>query len=179
VRYRTFCLLLVAIGADWFWSVPLRGQTNQDPDFTNENDILHGNRTLYQVTDVEVLAFTSQGQISLYDLKTSNSSPGTPTTLIPEVISQPGMRAFNFSGRMFNVPGAVTVIAATGSAANPIYSIQYPGPNSGDFYQANNGILSLDQTLTNGVTADFNRDGYDDLVLGFNNGAISVATAVV
>src|SRR5215472_3206832 len=174
VRYRTLCLLLVAIGANWFWSVPVRAQ---DPDFTNENDILHGERTLLQATDLEILTYPSQGgPLSfLYDLTTSNSTPGTPTTTVSLVPSAPGTVPLNFSGRMFNLPGAVTILLDTPDGGGMIYSIQYPGPNSGAFHEE---FVPSDQALTGGAVADFNEDGYDDLVLGFSNGAITIATAV-
>jgi len=56
----------------------LFAQSGQNPDFTNVNDILHGNRTLFQVTDLEIASTNSLNSVDLYQLPMSNSSRGKP-----------------------------------------------------------------------------------------------------
>jgi len=182
VRFRNrrkATALVVAILAA-LASLPVQAQT--DPDFTNVNDVLHGNRTLLQITDVEIIENGPEtgGNVVLYQLPMSNSSPGqTPPTFQITGIGNPAgiFKPLELSGRIFNLPRAVTVqVAATDVLGNA--QVQYSVANAGidpnfNYFSVVNGP----QSPTNGAVADFNGDGYDDIFLEFDDGSYQVLTA--
>src|SRR5215472_11127349 len=83
----------------------LAQQAQSNPDFSNVNDILQGNRTLFQITDLQVSVSGFNKGVVSYRLATSNSSV-TKTSL---VLTGLGSFPFkSFSGWMFNKQQATT-----------------------------------------------------------------------
>ena len=160
----------------------LFAQSGQNPDFTNVNDILHGNRTLLQITDVEIISSGPEtgDNVIFYQLPMSNSSPGqTPPPFQLTLVSPPAtvFKPLELSGWIFNLPRAVTVqMAATDVSDNAQvqYSVQNAGidPNFNVF-----SIINGPQSPTNGVVSDFNGDGYDDIALEYDDGSYQILTA--
>lgn len=156
---------------------PMPAQSNQNPDFTNVDDILRGNRTLLNITDLQVVAFSNSG-LSFTQLTTSNSSmtakPSFPATLPPDIYSPFGVKSF--TGSMFNQPQAVTVTALSAvQTESNSYLVSTNIQNAGPWYSA---VKAYDSSyFTAGAMADFNQDGFDDFAFGFNDGTVGIATA--
>jgi hypothetical protein len=93
-----------------------------NPDFSNVNDILHGNRALIQMTDLQVVGFQPPsgyrlGSYCFYSFATNNSHL---TKIVPPYNDDCGWQPNNtgfqtplhlFSGWMINEPTAVTIAA--------------------------------------------------------------------
>ena len=149
----------------------------QNPDFSNTDDILHGNRTMLNITDLQVVNVSGNG-LNFSQLLTSNSSV-TKTVSFPA--SLPGdiynpYRVKSFSGLMFNQPQAVSVteVSATQTASNS-YLVTTNIQNAGPWFS---GVSDFSADFfTAGAMADFNNNGLDDFAFSLNDGSIRIATA--
>ena len=179
---RTMLLVFAVTVVPFTGQRALAQQAQSNPDFSNVNDILQGNRTLFQITDLQVSVSVPNRGIGSYRLETSNSSV-TKTSL---VLTGLGSFPFkSFSGWMFNQPQATTVTEA--NHANKTFSqtlITQNIPSTRLF-----SLLALvapdvftpgvpPALITAGAMADFNQDGYDDFAFSFDyKGSIRIATA--
>jgi hypothetical protein len=151
---------------------------SQDPDYSNVDDILNGERTLVTIQDL-VLSVTSEfempiGKLGVHHagiLTTSNSQLNYDDTDIPVVVGvDASYVGRSFAGRMFNTPTPTIVMVVqhptTGGAliATLFSPQQVIGPP----------VAAI--VLTGGM-ADFNQDGYDDLVLTSELGDTYIVTA--
>jgi hypothetical protein len=128
VKHRSLFSVCLAVTACALFATQLQAQSNQNPDFTNVDDILNGERTLLQVTDVEIIANGPETAENLvfYQLPMSNSSPGQnpPPFQVTNLSPAGPFLPLELSGRIFNLPKAVTVqIAATNISGN--FQVQY------------------------------------------------------
>ena len=166
MKHRFLLSLSLAIAACAFFTARSQAQ-QKDPDFSNVNDILHGNRTLLQITDLEVVSVGTVGTgdtVYLYQATTSNSSLTTNTSLTttkyPATFETNVPRSF--SGWMFNQPQAITVTEINergfGNQRLLVQNLKnsefwlsgvYPGP----------APVSGPVLITGGAMADFNQDG--------------------
>ena len=100
------------------------GQTNAqsttNPDFSNVNDIMYGNRTLFSIQDLQIVSVQPDpsdnkgaNAVTAFPVTTINSSPtNAPSQWVsPAGSDQPKV----FSGRMFNQPSATVVVALNGN----------------------------------------------------------------
>lgn len=172
VKHRSLIYLSLAIAACASFSAQSQAQ-EKNPDFSNVNDILQGNRTLLQVMDLQATATLGNGaNLTSYQFTTSNSSV-TKTSTIPTGIAGSVYDSKSFSGWMFNQPQAVTVTAATESGSRKLVTQDIP--NRGPWLTT---IASNQKSeVQAGAMADFNLDGYDDLVLSYTDGSIQIVTA--
>lgn len=179
-KRRTATLLATAMMVAVL-NVPVRAQ-NQNPDFTNVDDILQGQRTLLQVTDVEIISNGPEtgGGVVYYQLPTSDSSPGqtAPAGQVTNIGNPAGpFKPLELSGRIFNLPKAVTVqIGSTNLEGN--YAVEYTVQNAGidpDYNLFN--LVNSQQSPTHAALADFNGDNYDDIFVEFDDGSYQVLTA--
>jgi hypothetical protein len=183
MKNRSLFSLSLSIAACAFFTTRLQAQSN--PDFSNVNDILQGNRTLLQITDLQVNFTTgtaNSAQVESYQLETSKSEV-TKTSLIkiPHPVRNYGLEANkSFSGWMFNQPQAITVTEANTPLNFQRFlitqNIRNTGPSLSLVYPAIPVLAST--SFTAGAMADFNRDGYDDFAFSFDHkGSIRIATA--
>ncbi|HET8824090.1 MAG TPA: DVUA0089 family protein, partial [Terriglobales bacterium] len=154
-------------------------QAQSDPDFTNVKDILHGNRTLLQITDLQVVTWTKDStQLNFNQLLTSNSSvtktSSSSANIPPDIYNPYGTKSF--SGSMFNQPQPVTVteVAAEQTESN-LYLVTTNIQNAGPWFSPIQEYNAFQ--FTAGAMADFNNDGYDDFAFSFDDGNIAIATA--
>jgi hypothetical protein len=158
-------------------SSPVQGQS--DPDFTNVNDILHGNRTLLQITDLQILTWQKDStQLNFDQLMTSNSSitktSSFPANIPPDIYNPYGTKSF--SGSMFNQPQPVTVSEVSAQQTqNNLYLVTTNIQDAGPWFSAVGNFDTFD--FNAGAMADFNKDGYDDFAFSFDDGNIQIATA--
>ena len=177
MKFRSLFSLLLAVAACAFFPGRLQAQSDQNSDFSNVNDILHGNRTLLKMTDIKIFGYTEvwEGNTGswLYDATglTSNSSIG-PINIVGS--NGTGLRAFgikSFSGWMFSDrPGQVEAVTV------PLAVRLYMFHNQP--YQPMPTPPTSSTVITGGAMADFNLDGYDDFAFSYDDGTIVVATAV-
>jgi hypothetical protein len=108
LRNRRKATLLAAGFVAALSTVPVQAQSN--PDFTNVNDILHGNRTLLNITDLEIVTLDPNVGPVFTQITTSNSSQTSSRSFNYNL---QGIRAVapNFSAHMFNQPSAITITA--------------------------------------------------------------------
>jgi hypothetical protein len=161
------------------FTVPVQAQTNTNPDFSNENDILHGKRTLLQTTDVEI-ATGDHGVVSLIFLPSSNSSLGPLTQGDIRTPAPKGKTLFNFSGRLYNQPEEATISAVDFTPpdrVNHIFAYAITLGKISSSFDILTQVNGSGGALTNGVVADFTGDGYDDLAFSFDDGSLQIATA--
>jgi hypothetical protein len=185
---------LLVVAACALFATRLQAQSNQDPDFSNVNDILHGNRTLLQLADYQVVNLAAYPFLSAYQGTSSNSSLASPQQIVNNhdgndvYFMNYGGTIKSFSGWMFDQPQAITLIAASPSASE-----SYPNLVGAQLLIPNNSLLAPNNSnlpwayvkprpgsrsaITGGAMADFNLDGYDDLVFSYDDGTIQVATA--
>jgi hypothetical protein len=171
VKHRSLLSLSLTIAACAFFTARSEAQKN-DPDFSNVNDILQGNRTLLQISDLQAAATLQNGaNLTLYQFTTSNSSV-TKTSTTPAGIPEKVHDSQSFSGWMFNQPQAVTVTTATESGSRKLVTQNLPNrePWVTTYASSHYGVQA-------GAMADFNLDGYDDLVLSYADGSVQVVTA--
>jgi hypothetical protein len=183
VKCRQLVFSLMTLLTFSLFTSQSNAQSAQNPDFSNVNDILNGNRTLLNVTDLFVATVglappnygTDQTLVYQYPVNTSNSqqtNPPSPPDSWGTLGEGGGGSTRIFSGRMFNQAAATVVVAFSNGqllVQNPSFNWT-PGV---DVY----GNPVLPYTLPNGAMADFNQDGYDELALSYSDGTIVVASA--
>jgi hypothetical protein len=112
VKYRSLFSLLLAVTACAFFTTPVQAQSDQTPDFSNVNDILHGNRTLLRMTDIQIFsAYVNSGFYSLNPTwgLASNSSLSLSSTFGAPISTLSGGVIKSFSGWMFNHPSPLVL----------------------------------------------------------------------
>jgi hypothetical protein len=178
MKHRSLFSLLLAVTACALFPARLQAQSN--PDFSNVNDILHGNRTLFQITDLQSAFFSPGAGIVTYQLTTSNSTVANAQTFYNAAPLPSGglfatSRLPSFAGWMVNQPQALTITAWNGGSE--LYVLNLPN-------QATSPVVLKPQpsgsqgVFTAGVMSDFNVDGYDDFALSYDDGTIEIVTAV-
>jgi FG-GAP-like repeat len=168
------CCLLFALFTCSFFAQELHAQT---PDFSKVDDILRGKRTLLQITDLQVIGVNSVSGLNFTQIPVANSTPTAVTPVSTTSFVEPGTRSVTFSGWMFNQPKPVTV-ALFRDQGGATYT--YKLLNTVSSLPDNNTPMPQDQQaneVNDGVTADFNADGYDDLALAYKDGRMQVLTA--
>ncbi|MBV8831851.1 MAG: VCBS repeat-containing protein, partial [Acidobacteriaceae bacterium] len=164
-------------------SVPVQAQTNcpavtSGPDYCHVSDFLNGQRTLLQVTDLEIVTIDpGYGGAVFNQIQTSNSNQTAQNSFVVKPIPftyQP-KPVRQFSAHMFDQPSAVTIstlyyyndslfpLWIQNIAQVPSGGAVWTPLGQGDYPQVNCGAV-----------ADFTQDGYDDLALGFDDGRILV-----
>lgn len=181
MKYRQLVFPLMALLTCSLFTGQLNAQstTNKNPDFSTVSDILNGKRTLFGIQDLQIVSVLPGSDpagyptVSAFPITTSNSQqtnyPSQPVSLsldyeVPKV----------FSGRMFNQSSATVVVALNGNVGYGV-SLAVESPQG-----VQGASVSPDTTggIPDGVMADFNQDGYDELVLSYpNDGYIIIAAA--
>jgi hypothetical protein len=160
----------------------------QGQDYSNVDDFLNGRRTLLSIDDLVISGTVSAptgSAMSMLALGTTNSQ------LAPIATNTWGAGLLNYyqvtktyTARMWNTPNAATIVLGTNAGIFPS-SLSFPNlpyyvgswPSYGAyFFDPVFGSHSY-PAATGLAVADFNQDGYDDLVLNFNDGTTVVATA--
>jgi FG-GAP-like repeat/PEP-CTERM motif len=150
----------------------------QDPDYTNVGDILNGKRNLLSIDDLAFVSLYDGTTLVNFTLQSSNSQLAQNT--LAEIKPSDPSGYLARSGRIFNLPTSTTAILTAGGFTNQTPpGIYLPYLPNRPFAQVPGDPTTTNLTL--GAVADFNRDGYDDLVLtlmtNFSQGSIFVATA--
>ncbi len=160
------CIAMIALFGSTFFAQSARAQ--QEPDYSNVNDILDGRRTLVEVDDLVVVGLQPPNPtMSTFILPTTNSQLDPVKTVLPQYNLPATSRFKNLTGHMFNFPSATTVAL---EQAPPRLWFPLLSPPPVDTPLKESGSFT-------GVMADFNQDGYDDLLLNSNLGSTVVATA--
>ncbi len=163
-------------------SGPAQAQTSPDPDYSRVSDVLEGQRTLLQVTDLMVTAYDQKlGDFYSNPITTSNSQQ-TPQT-------QFRWRAFagaagpSYSARMYNQPYATTIttgyndVYPAGGGTPPYFDLLLQNGTDTSKWQLYRPLGAGDSpTVASGVAADFNLNGYDDLALSLRDGRLLILT---
>lgn len=179
LRGRKKEILLAAILFIALATSPVKAQTN--PDFTNVHDILHGNRTLLQISDLQIVTWpvstNTSNLFTFNQLLTSNSSVTNTSSFqadVGSVWNPYGVKSF--SGLMFNQPQPVIVMEVlAGNIDSFNYLLTTNIQNAGPWFsRAPNASGAV---FTAGAMADFNADGYDDFAFSVSDGSIQIATA--
>lgn len=160
---RVIALTAVLLG------ISSAGARAQGPDYSNVNDFLNGRRKLLAIDDLVVSGVDSAGQIYTSTSTTTNSQLN-PASTPPPACCQLGAVIKTLTGHMFNLPSSTTVQLVDEPGQNAS-QIRLPFVGNGG-----TGILTA-PGLIGGAMADFNGEGYDDLVLYYTGGRIQVATA--
>jgi len=150
------------------------------PDYSQVSDFLNGQRTLLQITDLQVVSYTQNGAIVPNSINTKDSQgtliPGSPLKLS----SNDSLGLHLYSAHMMNQPQAVTITTVHNqsdpSKARFMLYFQnvlnvgstpiFPFPSSPNY----------DPVVTTGAVADFTLDGYDDLALALDDGGLLIMT---
>ena len=165
---RLLAIVLLALAA-----ISIQAQTN-DPDYSNVSDFLSGQRTLLQITDLQVASYnTGSGTLWITPVQTANSQQTTQPQRSFQTFSLNGQyQTFSFSVRMFNRPQATTFTAihtiADDPNANNTFLMRDDGVAWFPLARGDNPFVS------GGVAADFNLDGFEDLAVAFQDGRIMV-----
>ena len=178
-RQRRKATVLACAFVAAFATIPVHAQTNSGPDYSNVTDFLNGQRTLLNVTDLQVVR-VGPGTIQIYPITTSNSGQtlGPYTPIGGNVFfSSPS----SFSAHMFNQAQAVTLNAISnynngGTLALVLQNVQ-PAVNPNNFnsvWQSLPNSPAYVPTVQDGAAADFTQDGYDDLALSLVDGRLLV-----
>jgi hypothetical protein len=179
-RARRKAALLTGAFVAALASVPAQAQTSA-PDYSNVPDFLNGQRTLLNVTDLQVVR-VGPGSIQVYPIPTSNSNQtlAPPNGIGGNVnFSYPS----SFSAHMFNQSQAVTLNAISnynndGILAFVLQNVQ-PAVNPNNFtnvWQSLPNSPASDPIVQGGAAADFTQDGYDDLAISLADGRLLVLT---
>ncbi len=143
----------------------------QDPDYSNVTDMLNGQRTLLQIDDLVIAGVTNHGfgfVTQSLTTKDSQTSYGYREDLDAFACFLP----LNiFTGKIFDLPQQTTVDVCKGTHNFP-YHLHIVG-----FLRSEAQLPAGAGDFNAGAVADFNQDGYDDLVFNFNNGSTFVVTA--
>jgi hypothetical protein len=183
VAGMTMMALLGALTGSLVWAA--------DPDFSNVSDILGGKRYLLRQDD---LVFTStqigtdQHQTAVATLYSTNSTLAFRQT-VPWGVAGGGVNYAQANsrtavGRMFDLPNDVVATFAQPDSSNPTgVNVYDPGTGTVSFSRLSYDSLQPVDSTDAAVMADFNGDGYADLVTlatsvdMFGGAAITVATA--
>ncbi|MFN8469056.1 MAG: hypothetical protein U0X20_26095, partial [Caldilineaceae bacterium] len=160
----------------------------QDPNFSNTTDILNGQRRMLRADDVAVVyqaaaqqaPYTSTLHTDSFLTENSQVTQGQfLTTTVPGASALAHVQVQAALGRMFDQATDVLAVAAQeADPANPtgrsLYVTVYDRANS-----RTQRVLVMDVEVelvpTSVLMADFTGDGYDDLVVSFNQGSSDAA----
>ncbi len=160
-------------------AAPVHAQST-GPDYSQVSDFLNGQRSLLNVTDLEVVNLATNVSQGIALITTSNSNQTYQGTVSFPAPSDRYTHApvHFFSARMFNQPAGITI--------TPLYDYN----NSALLTLYLRGIASLssgaatwtplpardEPGLNCGAVADFTQDGYDDLALSFADGRLLIVS---
>jgi hypothetical protein len=187
VKYRSLFSLLPAVAACALFATlaaaPVHSQSN-GPDYSQVSDFLNGERSLFNITDLQIASYNSQSGIWTTPITTSNSQQTTLSSF-ETTLTADSTQLRSFSARMFHQPQAVTITTVHASKvdAGPtsgrfIFFVQSGIPGNNNYASFNYEPLASgdDPHVTSGATANFTLDGYDDLAISFDDGRLLVAT---
>jgi hypothetical protein len=172
-RKRTGVRALLGIVLLCVLAVSVQAQAS-DPDYSNVSDFLSGQRTLLQITNLQVASYnTGSGTLWITPVTTANSQQTTQPQRNFQTFSLNGQyQTFSFSVRMFNQPQATTftTIHTVSDDPNASNTLLLTDAGAGWFplTRGDNPFVS------GGVAADFNLDGFEDLAVAFQDGRIMV-----
>ena len=162
-----------------------------DPDYSNVNDILNGQRTLLSIDDVVIAGMNlSNSRATMFALGTNDSKPNTSTPIAANTWGS-GLLSYNYTqtytARMWDMPNAATIVVGVDTNQKTPSSLSFPNlpfyvgppawaPSGAYFFDAVFGSHSYPSWQMLAV-GDLNQDGYDDLFLNFADGTSVVATA--
>ena len=204
-RHRRKATLLACGLATALASVSLQAQTTcpsstSGPDYCHVSDFLNGQRTLLDVTDIQVFRqsknpytgewgnsggdYNLSNNIEMLQISTKNSQQPSATPIVYNSDSNTTWYAdsqkpvLSLSAFMFNQAGASTLTTMgdfnhTGTFAlwlQNVASLNGSG-NPGLWYPLPNGD---NPSVTSGAVGDLTQDGYDDLALAFDDGRLLV-----
>jgi hypothetical protein len=172
------------------------GAKAQGPDYSNVNDFLNGRRTLLQIDDLVVTgSFASPpfqccntpllSNIQSYTLGTKGSAASPISTNTWGSNSLPYNQNKTYTARMWATLNAQPIVLGVSGAPSSLSlpdAPYYVGPSNWASY----GAYFFDPIFGNHnypdvaqlAVADFNQDGYDDLLLDFaSSGTMVIATA--
>ena len=174
-------------------SMPLRAQTPPapPPDYSNVSDFLNGQRSLLNVTDIQIFRQNNFPNFENFDtrsnilqVQTANSAQAlNPTNLFPvdelaTFSSDASKPNLSFSAHMFNQPSASTLTTLSNFQKSGSFALWLQnvvglqgGPGWWSPLSPNDNPIT-----TSGAVADFTGDGYDDLALSFADGRLLVLT---
>ena len=174
MKHRSLFSLLLVVAACALFATRLQAQSNQDPDFSNVNDILHGNRTLLQMTDIRIFGYDGLGSYFYAAWGPASNSSVSPIAINDWTgsvyLTEIGIKSF--SGWMFNNPSAAQVEAVSVPGFPVLLFMFHNQP-----FQQEPTPPTSSSVITGGAMADFNLDGYDDFAFSYDDGTIAVATA--
>lgn len=160
----------------------VHAQTSPDPDYSEVSDILDGQRTLLQVTDLMVTAYDQKfGRFYSTPITTSNSQQ-TPQTQYRWLAFAQAVGP-SYSALMFNQPYATTIttgyndVYPAGSGTPPYFDLLFQNGTDTSNWRLYRPLAAGDSpTVASGVVADFTLSGYDDLALSLNDGRLLIVT---
>lgn len=148
-------------------------KAQNDPDYTNVGDILNGNRTLLAVDDLVINGYVNNASPRLPDfytfsMTTSNSQLSTGRAIDIGAFAIPSSGPPTLTGHIFNSSAATTVV------------LRSDQPDECELYLPLENAL-CDPGLNNavpvaGAVADFNQDGYGEIVYAGQN-VLALASA--
>ena len=166
--------------------VPVQAQTNSGPDYSKVLDFLNGQRTLIDVTDLQVASYQEDPKrfsytVALSPITTSNSQQANQP--IPPNNNFTGLGygptpLLSFSARMFNQQ-AITITTQNGVYEGGAPQLQLLLENSSTGEAATWPVGTAqhnDQKARCGAVADFTGDGYDDFAINTDDGALVMLT---
>ena len=199
-RERTKATALVSGFLAALANVPVQAQTNSGPDYSNVLDFLNGQRTLLNVTDLQVVRqsaspytfddggdiYQHSNNIESLQVTTSNSQQAKQppiidnTTTAQSWYSDSSKPAFSFSAFMFNQAPASTLTTMSNFQQSGNFALWLQNVSglqgAPGWWEPLAGSSNPNPNVTSGAVADFNLDGYDDLALGFDDGRLLVLT---
>jgi PEP-CTERM motif-containing protein len=160
-------------------SVPIQAQTKSGPDYSQTSDFLNGQRTLLQVTDLQIVTQTRAfNGTDIYPITTSNSGQTLQPTQSPSGSVDPDKDVRVFSAHMFNQASASTLWTMANFEESGNFALGLRNVDSLHGAEGNWDPLPAgsNPTVTADAVADFTLDGYDDLALSFDDGRLLVLT---
>ncbi len=161
--------------------IPAQAQTTSSPDYNNVSDILNGQRSLLQVTDLMVTLYDQNtGRVYSTPITTSNSQPTLGNRF--GWATQAQSSGASFSALMWNGANATTITVVNGDVANaaqrPTLDLLFQtGTNTANWTSFSPLGLGSNPGITYGAAADFTGDGFDDLALSTDDGRLLIITA--
>ncbi len=180
-RGRKQAALLASIVVGAVASVPAQAQatcppSTSGPDYCHVSDFLNGQRSLINVTDIELVSVDPNVGPVFHEISTSNSQQTPPQTYNYNLRGlDASQQPVNFSAHMFNQPAAIT--ATTLYSYNGSFALWLQNVASSAGIAAWTPLAPGDEPAVNGgAVADFTQDGFDDIALALADGRILVVS---
>jgi hypothetical protein len=182
-KQRTKATVLAGALVVTLTAVAARAQTSSGPDYNNVSDILNGQRSLLQVTDLMVSIYgQSLGHVYSTPITTSNSQQTLQNRF--DWFTQGQSGGPSFSALMWNGGNATTITVVYGDVANSAQQagldlLFQTGTNTVNWTNAYPfGVgTGSNPGITSGAAGDFTGDGFDDLALSTDDGRLLIITA--